>query len=107
MAKIKWTEVFIQQLDYYIGNASIEFGRSTANRWAKEIAAIEQKLKVYPTSYTPESLLLGREAIYRRCHIMHRRFKIIYYYDKAEDTVHFVDIWDTRMNPKALIQRIK
>ena len=38
---------------------------------------------------------------------MNRRFKIIYYYDESEDTVHLVDIWDTRMNPKALIRRIK
>ena len=38
---------------------------------------------------------------------MNRRFKLIYYYDELEDIVHLVDIWDTRMNPKALIKRIK
>ena len=37
---------------------------------------------------------------------MSRRFKIIYYYDESEDVVHIVDIWDTMMNPKALIKRI-
>ena len=30
MAKIDWTENFQQQLDLYLGNAYIEFGRSTA-----------------------------------------------------------------------------
>ena len=38
---------------------------------------------------------------------MSRRFKIIYYYDEVEDIVYIVDIWDTRMNPKTLIRRIK
>ncbi len=38
---------------------------------------------------------------------MHQRFKLIYYYDEAEDIVHILDIWDTKMNPKALIRRIK
>lgn len=38
---------------------------------------------------------------------MNRRFKIIYFYDEAEDTVHIMDIWDTKMNPKALVRRIK
>ena len=35
------------------------------------------------------------------------RFKIIYYYDELEDIIHLIDIWDTRMDPKALIRRIK
>lgn len=38
---------------------------------------------------------------------MNRRFRIIYIYDETEDVVHIMDIWDTRMNPKALIRRIK
>jgi len=107
MAKIEWTDHFLQRLDYYIENASIEYGKSTAKRWADEVAAIEQRLKKYPASYTPEGLLKGKELLYRRCHIMHRRFKLIYYYDEVEDTVHLVDIWDTRMDPLALIRRIK
>lgn len=107
MAKIEWTVNFMQQLNYYIENASIEYGKSTAMRWADEVAAIEQRLKIYPTSYTPESLLADKNLLYRRCHLMHRRFKLIYYFDDAEDMVHLVDIWDTRMDPKALIRRIK
>ena len=107
MAKIDWTENFQQQLDLYLGNASIEFGMSTALRWVDEIAAFEARVKSWPTSYSPESLLHDRKILYRRCQVMNRRFKLIYYYDEAEDTVHLVDIWDTRMNPKSLIRRIK
>ena len=31
---------------------------------------------------------------------MNRRFKIIHYYDESEDTVHIIDIWDTKRNPR-------
>lgn len=27
--------------------------------------------------------------------------------EEAEDTVYIVDVWDTRMNPRTLIRRIK
>jgi len=107
MAKIEWAPQFLQLLNDYIDNASIEFGRSTAKRWAEEVAAFEDRVKSYPSSYTPERLLKDKEIFYRRCQIMNRRFKIIYYYDEAEDIVHLVDIWDVKMNPKALIRRIK
>ena len=107
MAKIDWTVGFLRQMDERIGYASMEFGKFTANRWAEEIAAIEQRLKAYPTSYPPEGLLHGKKELYRRCHMMHRRFKLIYYYDEAEDTVHLVDIWDSKMDPRTLIRRIK
>lgn len=36
---------------------------------------------------------------------MHRRFKLLYFYDETEDTVHIVDIWDTRMKPETLIMK--
>ena len=107
MAKIDWTVKFLTQLDANIGYASSEFGRSTAIKWAEEISAFEKRVKVYPTSYAPESILRGKKELYRCCHLMNRRFKIIYYYDEVEDIVHLIDIWDTRMNPKALIRRIK
>lgn len=107
MAKVDWTEGFQRQLDSYIGNASIEFGMSTALRWAKEIASFEHRASLFPTSYTPEDLLRGKGHLYRSCQVMSRRFKLIFYYEEAEDTIYLVDIWDTRMNPQALIKRIK
>ena len=64
MAKIEWTVNFMKLLDYYIENASVEYGKSTAMRWADEVAAVEQRLKSYPTSYTPESLLSDKDLLY-------------------------------------------
>ena len=94
-------------LDNHIVYAYMEFGESTALRWKKEIAAFEQRVMVFPESYTPEELLKDKPVLYRRRHLMNRRFKLIHYYDETEDTVHVIDIWDTRMNPEPLIKRIK
>ena len=107
MAKIIWQNTAKQQLIENITCALIEFGEKTANRWETDVRAVELRLERYPTSYPPEPLLSSRQKQYRFCHVMHRRFKLIYYYDEAEDTVHIVDIWDTKMNPKALVRRLK
>lgn len=107
MAVIEWTSTAWQLYNEYLENARYEYGAKTARRWEKEFLTIYDRLKLYPTSYTPESLLLDKKDLFRRCHIMNRRFKIIYYYDEMEDVVHLVDIWDTKMNPKSLIRRIK
>ena len=107
MAKIEWTDEAKSEFRTYIINTRSEFGESTAKRWQKERKEIEWCLVRFPTSFTPEKLLQGKKHLYRGCHLMSRRFKIIYYYDEAEDIAHIVDIWDTMMNPKALIRRIK
>ena len=38
---------------------------------------------------------------------MNTRFKLIFFYDEVENTVHLVDIWDTKRNPKTLIKGFK
>ena len=107
MAKIIWEGNATQEFLAYVDNAGQEFGKSTAQRWQKERKAIEWRLERFPESYPLEELLVGRDIRYRRSHIMNRRFKIIYHYNEAEDTVHVIDIWDTKRNPSALIHRIK
>lgn len=107
MAKIEWTDDAKLTFKTYLRNAQLEFGTSTARKWQTERKSIEWRLERYPVSYPIEDLLRGRSLLYRLCHLMHRRFKLIYYYDEAEDTVHIVDIWDTRMNPQALIRILK
>lgn len=107
MAKIEWTDDAKLIFKTYVKISQLEFGTSTARKWQTERNTIEWCLKRYPVSYPLEELLQGKRLPYRLCHMMQRRFKLIYYYNEAEDTVHIVDIWDTRMNPKALIRRIK
>ena len=107
MAKIIWHENVLILLDEHINYAYLEFGKSTALRWKTEIAAFEERVKLFPESYPPEELLSGRTILYRRCHLLNKRFKFVYYYDEPEETVHIVNIWDTRMNPKTLIRSIR
>ena len=107
MAKIDWSDEAKQAFKSYVKNARIEFGEKTAKRWISERKDIEWRLERFPESYPLEELLSGRFLLYRRCHLMSKRFKFIYYYDEIEDTVHIVRIWDTRMNDKALIRSIK
>lgn len=107
MAVIEWTPSAWQTYNDYLENARIEYGRKTALHWEGYMLHIYERLKLYPMSYTPEALLSDKKILYRSCLMMHRRFKLIYYYDESEDTVYLVDIWDTKMNPKALIKRIK
>ncbi len=107
MAIIIWEDTAKQQLAENIAYAMIEFGEKTARRWKTDIRAVEWRLERYPTSYPPEPLLNDRPFQYRHCHVMHRRFKIIYFFNEQKDTVHVMDIWDSRMSPEALIKRIE
>ena len=74
----------------YIENARVEFGESTVRRWQKERKNIEWRLERYPLSYTLEELLQGRDIIYRRCYMMNRRFKLIYFYDETNEIVELL-----------------
>ena len=57
MAKIKWHDLATMMLDFHVGYASLEYGKSTAMRWKTEIAAIEDTVSRYPEVYPPEELL--------------------------------------------------
>ena len=106
MAQIRWTRkaqrIFYERVLY----AYHQFGTTTAKCWQNERKYIEHQLELYPESYAPEPFLADRKHMYRSCHIM-QRFKIVYYYAKSSDIVHVVDIWDTKMSPTNLKQRIR
>ena len=105
MAAIDWHEGVWQLFNDHVDYARFEFGKKTANKWLKEMAEIDNRLRMYPESYTPEPLLKDRGILYRFCFLM-KRFKLIFYYESESDTVHIVDLWDTRQKPITLVQRI-
>ena len=107
MAKIIWYNTAKQQLIENIMYALMEFGETTAKRWETDVHTVESRLERYPTSYPPEPLLSSRQKPYRFCHVMHRRFKLIYCYDESKDVVNILDVWDTKMNPLTLVKRIR
>jgi len=106
VATIKWNEkarrLFIGHIDY----ALQEFGVTAASRWFNRKSQIEDTISKFPESFPRERLLLNKQRIYRRAVLM-KNFKIVYVYYPSSDIVYIVDIWDMRMNPEILKQRVQ
>ena len=107
MVKIIWHDNATFMLGYHLEYARIEFGESTMKRWKTEVAAFEERVRQFPESYPPEALLKDKPVVYRFRHLMNKRFKLIYFYDESESTIHVIDIWDSKMSPETLIKRIR
>lgn len=97
-AHVHWKE----QLDYCVE----AFGRNTA---LESIQTVEEKIKricKYPESGTLEPLLKDEGMIYRYVHVQ-KRIKLIYRYDEQQQTIYIVDVWNTRMSPQNLLDRMQ
>lgn len=106
MAQVKWQKRAEHELYRYLVKGFLEFGETTANKFAAKAGYISEELAKFPETGFPEPLLKERKKLYRAYHI-NRRFKLIYYYAAGTDTVHIADIWDTRREPSKLSKRIK
>ncbi len=104
MVTIRWNKKARRLFREYIIYARTEFGEETALRWYRQMNNIEDRLRKHPESYTQEPLII-KSHVYRSAIIM-RRFKIIHFYIPSSNTVRIVDIWDMRMSPEKLQQRI-
>ena len=106
MAKIIWNKraelLFAEHIEY----ARCEFGVSTALRWINQKNQIEARLRCHPESYPPEPIASNKQRVFRGIIVM-KSFKLIYVYYPSSDIVRIVDIWDMRMNPKALAKRLE
>jgi len=105
MAQVIWQKRAEKELYTYLVKGFLQFGEKTANKFARKVALLNSDLSKFPELGFPEPLLNDRKKLYRACHIL-ERFKLIYYYAKSTDTVHVVDIWDTRRAPTTLANRI-
>ena len=105
MAEVKWQKRAEGELYRYLVKGFQEFGETTANKFAARVRHINEELRKFPEIGYPEPLLKERKKTYRSYHI-NQRFKIVYYYSSKADTVHIVDIWDTRREPNWLAKRI-
>lgn len=106
MAKVIWQKRAERELFGYLVKGNLEFGETVANRFAARVRHINDELSKFPETGFPEPLLKERKKLYRACHIL-KRFKLIYYYAHSSDTVHVADIWDTKREPAALVNRIR
>ena len=83
----------------------LKFGARVAQKTAQEIERIQKSLERFPCMGFREPLLEKRIPVYRAS-LINKRFKIIYWYNEADDMVVIEDIWDTHRAPQNLIKRI-
>jgi len=106
VATIKWNKRARLLFAWHIDYAFQEYGIATAAKWFAKKNQVEDSISRFPESFPRECLLLNKKRSYRRAVLM-KPFKLIFVYYPSSDTVRIVDIWDMRMNPKMLKQRIK
>lgn len=106
MAQVKWQKRAEKELYRLLVKGFLEYGETTANRFAVKVAKLNADLEKFPETGFPEPLLKDRKKLYRARHI-HKRFKLIYYYSESTDMVHVADIWDTKREPGLLAKRIR
>ena len=97
-AQLHWNE----QLTY----CAETFGRRQA---LESIQTVEEKIERicrFPESGTLEPLLKDEKHLYRFVHIQ-KRIKLIYRYDEQRQVIYIVDVWNTRMSPQNLVERMK
>ena len=82
------------------------FGKRIAEKFIETIDQQVKRLTKNPELGFPEPLLTERQRKYRSL-MINEHFKLVYYYDKAKDTLFIIDLWDTRREPKSLSRRIR
>ena len=65
-----------------------------------------ERICKFPESGTLEPLLKDEEFTYRFVHIQ-KRIKLIYRFDERQQTIFIVDVWNTKMLPQHLLDRMK
>ena len=103
---VKWFEKAQQHWDEQLEYCAETFGIKTA---LDCVAIAESKIDwicKFPESGTLEPLLRDEEFTYWFVHIQ-KRIKLIYRYDEQQQTIYIVDVWNTKMLPKHLLDRMK
>ncbi len=106
MATVKWTGKAKAMRRELYWSGVMNFGSFTALKMARRIESLTDALSLFPGMGFREPLLESHLPVYRSC-LINKRFKIIYWYNEANDTVIIEDIWDTRRAPQNLIKRIE
>ena len=104
--QVKWFAKAQQHWDEQLDYCAETFGKSVALEGIKTVEEKIERICKFPTAGTPEPLLKGERLTYRFVHIQ-KRIKLIYRYDEQQQTIYIVDVWNTRMSPQRLIDRMK
>lgn len=103
---VKWytkaQEHWNEQLEY----CAETFGVKTAMDCVKTADEKIERICKFPESGTLEPLLKNEQLTYRFVHIQ-KRIKLIYRFDSEQQTIFIVDVWNTKMHPQNLLERMK
>ena len=104
--QVKWFAKAQQHWDEQLLYCAETFGRKTALDSIKIVEEKIERICKFPMAGTPEPLLKDEKLLYRFVHIQ-KRIKLIYRYDEQQQIIYIVDVWNTRMSPQHLIERMK
>ena len=82
------------------------FGESTASEFIKKTDEKIDRICKFPESGTREPFLKEKDPVFRYVYIQ-KRIKLIYRLDEELQTIYIEDVWDTRMDPQHLLDRMK
>ncbi|MCL1614986.1 type II toxin-antitoxin system RelE/ParE family toxin [Bacteroides sp. ET71] len=106
MVKIKWDKLAKESLVEILRYGSLTWGKRVAKNMRLTIKETEKLLSTNPLMGKNEPELQGNKLQFRSL-VIHEHYKLIYYYSTDKDILRIVDIWDTRMNPANLKQRVR
>lgn len=93
---------WIEQLEY----CARTFGESMASELIKRADEKIERLCKFPTSGTIEPLLKDKGKVFRYVRIQ-KRIKLIYRFDEELQVIFIEDVWNTKMDPERLLNRMK
>ena len=98
----KAQEHWDEQFEYCVETFGVKVALDCVNIAEEKI----ERICKFPESGTREPLLKDEKLIYRFVHIQ-KRIKLIYRFDEEQQTIYIVDVWNTKMLPQNLLDRMK
>lgn len=102
--KVKLSKRFQNEFNSVVDYILDNFGASSAKEFTDSVKIRISWIAENPLVGRCEPLLSNRKIEYR-CLIVSKHNKVIYY--TGGSTIHIVDLWDMRRDPKTLINRVK
>ena len=103
---VKWFAKAQEHWDEQLEYCAETFGVRTALDSVKIAEEKIERICKFPESGTLEPLLKNEELTYRYVHIQ-KRIKLNYRFDEQQQAIYIVDVWNTKMHPQNLLDRMK
>ena len=104
--QVIWNKKAIEQLDEILEFSRKEFGERIAQKLYVHFMNYDSLLTHNPLLGIVEPLLLNRKLTYRSI-VIHKRFKMVYYFRESSQSLHIAAIWDTRREPRNQARNLK